>query len=155
MEFSPKKFREIICQILYSLMMGVNEEEELISFFMKELVVTKKNVKLARDKAFLVKKHKTEMDQKIASVVKEYELERIGQVERVILYLTIFELHHEKLPPSIVIAEAVRLARKFSTPEAGSFIHALLNALHLESTSEQNGVEPVERFIVESAQCEV
>src|SRR5690606_29501809 len=56
--------------------------------------------------------------------------ERIPRVERNILRLAVFELLHDpSVPPTVAIAEAIRLTRKFATPEAATFINAVLDAI--------------------------
>ncbi len=40
------------------------------------------------------------------------------------------------IPPKVAIAEAVRLARKFSSAEAAAFINAVLDCLYKKSEGE-------------------
>ena len=42
----------------------------------------------------------------------------------------LFELKFEgEIPPKVAISEAVRLSRKFGTPEGGAFVNAILDAI--------------------------
>lgn len=96
---------------------------------MDTLEVSKSSVRagLARKEKIAAKL--TEIDILLTEHSEEYALERIPKVERNILRLAIYELVFEKeLPEAVVISEAIRLTKKFATPEAISFVHALLSS---------------------------
>jgi transcription antitermination protein NusB len=59
-----------------------------------------------------------------------------------VLRLALYEmLHDDQIPPKVAIAEAIRLSRKFSTPESSSFINAILDAIYKSSQGEQANVK--------------
>jgi N utilization substance protein B len=128
MEFPPQKFREIVFQLLYSMDGSGSAEAELIPFLMRELTVTKKHVSAAYEKAKKIWQHHAELDTVIAARSRDYSFERIKTVEKNVLRLAFFELLIEKeLDQKIVISEAHRLTRKFSTLEGASFVNAVLD----------------------------
>ena len=130
MDFSQQKFREIVFQLLFSQDF-TEMEQEVLDFMMEQLSVTKKTMFAAKDKWSLIVAHLPEIDEKIEKLSSAYDFSRISRVEKNILRLGVYELSYEtSLPPKVVIAEAIRLTRKFSTPEGGSFVNALLDALH-------------------------
>lgn len=125
------KLREIIFQLLYSRDLGRAEESSSIALLMKELHVTRSGVYLALSKASMLQNHLAEIDATITKAVKDYTLARIQRVERCILRLATYELTIEKtIPPKVVITEAMRLGRKFATPESANFINAVLDAIY-------------------------
>lgn len=126
--FSLKKFREIVLQLLFSIDMGGAEEEDLIPFLMHELKTTRKIVKEAYAQASGIYAKRESLDQKIALLSQSYAFERIGRVERNILRWGFFEQDGGLLDKAVVISEAIRLARKFSTPESADYVNALLDA---------------------------
>lgn len=67
----------------------------------------------------------------------QYAWERVPAVEKAILRLGAYELCsvEGKVPPKVALAEAIRLARKFSTRESARFINAVLDALYQEKLS--------------------
>ena len=71
-------------------------------------------------------KDKTEMDEIISKFAMGWKIERIAPIDKNIMRLAIYEIKHMKAPASVVINEAVNLAKKFSTPEAAKFINALI-----------------------------
>jgi N utilization substance protein B len=126
-----QKFREIVLQLLFSYDICGMEEEEMIPLLMAELSVTKKTVRMARDRVRLIVSKLSEIDSLIAKATRSYSFERIQSVERNILRLGVFELLlDEAIPPKVAITEAMRLARKFSTSEAALFVNAILDHLH-------------------------
>lgn len=133
MEFSPQKFREIVFQLLFSIDGSGAPEAALIPFLMKELTVSKKHVSAAYEKANAIWMKVEFLDRIIEENSKEYSLERIKTVEKNVLRVALYELLIEKkLNEKILISEAHRLARKFSTLEGASFVNALLDHLGKE-----------------------
>jgi N utilization substance protein B len=67
-------------------------------------------------------------DRIIAELAIDWPLERIGKVDRSILRLALHELRSAETPASVVINEAVELAKRYSSDEAGKFINGILGA---------------------------
>ncbi|MDI6758621.1 MAG: transcription antitermination factor NusB [Candidatus Omnitrophota bacterium] len=73
------------------------------------------------------------IDDKISLYAANWELERMAIVDRNILRLGCFELlFRDDIPPKVSINEAVELAKKYSGPEAGKFVNAILDKVNLE-----------------------
>lgn len=131
MALPPQKFREIVFQILFSRDFEPGDEGEIIPFLMEELKVTKRSMLEADAKANLVIAKQAELDERITPASTEYTFERISRVEKTILRLGAFEiLHDASIPPKVAIAEAIRLCRKFGTPESANFVNAILDAIY-------------------------
>ena len=78
-----------------------------------------------------VEKRISGLDEQIGKASIEYAFDRIQVVERNILRLGLYEiLFDDEVPPKVAISEAIRLARKFGTPEAASFINAILDNIY-------------------------
>ena len=126
----PHKFRELVFLVLFSLDMGQSPSDELFCLIMNECKVAKRHVIDASARAEAVLKRRDECDAYIKAVCDEYRIERIMCAERNILRLAVFELMLEpREPESVVFAEAKRMARKFSTKEAATFVHSILGAI--------------------------
>lgn len=131
MALPPQKFREIVFQMLYSSDFPSPENEEVAMMLMAELKVTKKSVLMAKEKVEQVLSKQAEIDEKISLYSTEYTLDRISRVEKTVLRLGIFELQFDsELPPLVSISEAIRLTRKFGTPESSQFVHAILDKVY-------------------------
>lgn len=131
MALPPQKFREIVFQILYSRDFEAGEENEMIPFMMHELKVTKRIMVDAHRKMEAIMAKQEEIDAMISLASTEYSFERISRVEKIILRLGLFELLFDTdLPPKVAIAEAIRLCRKFGTPESAHFVNAILDGIY-------------------------
>jgi len=67
-------------------------------------------------------------DQIISDLAIDWEIDRIGKVDRSILRLAISEINGKETPISVVINEAVELAKKYSSAESSKFINGILGA---------------------------
>ena len=125
-----KKFREIeLVLLFYADFRSDLPSDEGIELISNELKVAKRHVQEAINQVKEIHSYLAEIDALICKVSTSYDLRRINYVERAILRLAVFELHMgKKLDPAIVIAEAKRLARKFSTDGAAAFCQALIDA---------------------------
>lgn len=132
MALSHQKFREIVFQLLYSIEIGgAGDETVMVELIMQELSVTKKHVKAAQDKVQQILEFLPKIDPLIAKTSTSYDFDRIQTVTKNILRLGVFELFFdEKIPSKVAITEAMRLARKFGTPESATFVNALLDHLY-------------------------
>lgn len=155
MAFSQQKFREMVFQLLYSQDIGHPEEEVMTHLMMAELAVTKKNVKLAQERVKQILQKLPDLDSRIASVSLSYDFNRIQTVTKNILRLGTFELFFDStIPPKVAISEAMRLARKFGTPESASFVNALLDHLYKGSAGDQSDLGLVENKAQELIESE-
>jgi transcription antitermination protein NusB len=69
-------------------------------------------------------------DQWIVQQAENWRLERLAVIDRAILRLAIYEMRATDTPPKVVLNEAVELAKKFSSEEAGSFVNGILNSIY-------------------------
>lgn len=69
------------------------------------------------------------IDELIVKQAENWRLERLAVIDRAILRLAIYELRTKGTPPKVILNEAVELAKKFSSEEAGSFVNGILDAV--------------------------
>ena len=131
MELPRRKQREILLQLLFSweVSSGLSIEDPT-DILMESLEISKKNVLGMDEKIQEIIKHVSEIDDTLARTSVEYSLERISLIDKNILRIAIFELLFEKEQPKIVIEEALRLSKKFSSPEAVSYVHAIIDEVY-------------------------
>lgn len=134
MAVPQQKFREIVFQMLYSSDLGRASEEDMLPLLMEELSVPKQAVKIAQERVRNIFDKQKEIDKTIAKISTSYEFDRIQSVERNVLRLGVFELlYDDSIPPKVAIAEALRLARKFGSPESAAFVNAVLDHIYKAS----------------------
>jgi N utilization substance protein B len=72
--------------------------------------------------------HRAELDEALARLSRNWRVERMAVVERNIIRLALWELLHAPASPvSVVINEAVELAKRFGTAEGAAFVNGLLD----------------------------
>lgn len=152
---SQQKFREIVFQLLYSQDVSRPAESVMTDLMMSELAVSKRNVRLAHERVQLILNELLKIDQLISSVSKSYDFDRIQLVTKCILRLGVFELlFDEQIPEKVAIAEAIRLSRKFSSPESASFVNAILHTLYQQSLGLSINALEVEKSALELIKSE-
>ncbi len=73
---------------------------------------------------------RSELDAAIGDVATGWRVERMPPIDRTILRIGLWELQHRpETPTAVVIAEAVRLAKLYSTERSGGFINGVLARL--------------------------
>ena len=70
-----------------------------------------------------------DIDAKLVSLLDNWDLYRLGTVERSVLRLGAWELSHTDVPKAVIINEAIDLANWFSTPKSRSLINGILDKL--------------------------
>ncbi len=69
------------------------------------------------------------VDEHIRQRAEHWRIERMAIVDRNVLRLAVYEFLFEDTPHTVVINEALEIARRFSTPEATQFINGILDAI--------------------------
>jgi N utilization substance protein B len=73
---------------------------------------------------------RTDLDAAIGKVSTGWRVGRMPPVDRCLLRMALWELRHRPdTPTAVVIAEAVRLAKVYSTERSGGFINGVLSRL--------------------------
>jgi len=137
MPIPQQKFREIVFQLIYSADFSGSSDEDMTSFMMQQLAVTKKVMRDAFERKKEVELKREELDSLVAKASVAYAFERITRTELNIIRLALYELLYDsKVPPKVAIAEAIRLARKFASPEGAAFVNAILDTFYQKKLDE-------------------
>ena len=72
------------------------------------------------------------IDDTIRTRAEHWRIERMAIVDRNVLRLAVYEFLFEDTPHTVVINEALEIARRFSTFEATQFINGILDAIKLD-----------------------
>ena len=79
-----------------------------------------------------------EIDNRIEHMANGWKVSRIARVDLAILRLAIYELTYgDEVPQSVVINEAVRLAKKYGAEKSGSFVNGVLGGVVRAPQDEQ------------------
>ena len=73
--------------------------------------------------------HREKADAQLAERSERWDVHRMPVVDRNVLRLAVWELASQHAPIKVVINEAVRLAKEFSTSQSPRFINGILDAI--------------------------
>ncbi len=116
------KAREMVLKGLYALECGELDDKNII-----ETTITDKSLpdsinKFAHDYFELVKNYTTEADESIALLAENWKLERIAEIDKIILRMAMTEIEKmPDIPVKVTINEALELAKKYSTEKSSGF----------------------------------
>ncbi|MCH9616760.1 MAG: Transcription antitermination protein NusB [Chlamydiia bacterium] len=132
MDMSPRKSREIYVQMLYLLEDNDDISLDSLVSLMSVFRVSKKNMLEFFEKAKEIFNARGDFDSYLGNISEEYSLDRIAKVDLAILRVVLYELELEKIPVEVGVAEALRIANKFSSFGAGKYLHAMIDSVYKE-----------------------
>lgn len=82
------------------------------------------------------------LDERIAEAARNWRVERMAVLDRLVLRLALHEMmSHPETPPRVVIDEAIELARRYSGDEAARFVNGVLDGAFRRLKEEGRVVE--------------
>jgi N utilization substance protein B len=81
--------------------------------------------------------HQSEIDELLKNNLENWSIDRIGNVDRAILRLAVYEMKYDHdIPTNVSINEAIELAKIFGDDESGKFINSVLSKVKGQLTNE-------------------
>ena len=74
-----------------------------------------------------------ELDARITAAAHEWTADRLGAVERNVLRVAIEELDEGEVPREVVLDEAVTLAKRYASDDAGRLVNGILGRIVKEA----------------------
>ncbi|HTT33586.1 MAG TPA: transcription antitermination factor NusB [Methylomirabilota bacterium] len=121
------KSREFAMQMLFQWDMSKQDLTKLEGKFWKGAKAAEPTRNFANQLFEGAAHDSTPLDDLISKHADNWRLERLAAIDRAILKLALHEMRATDTPPKVVINEAVELAKKFSSPEAGKFVNGILD----------------------------
>jgi N utilization substance protein B len=129
---SRRKARILAFQALYSFDVGKMDSEQLVSL---SWVESKSLEKLSESSNLYARlliagtlENLERIDENISKNLTNWDFDRLNRVDLAILRISAYALLYQKdLHPSIVIDEAVQIAKEFGSEDSFKFINAVLD----------------------------
>ena len=86
----------------------------------------------ARELAEAVSAQAEELDRRIDEAAEEWRAERMGVLERNVLRIGVHEVEAGTVPAEVAINEAVELAKRYASDEAGRLVNGILGRVARE-----------------------
>ena len=126
-----RRSREYALQVLFQLeLTGSELNDEMLNDFWEgndeDDEVKEFTYKIVRTAL----KNREKIDETIQRAAEHWSLERMASIDRNILRAATCELlYRTDIPPSVVINEAIEVAKKYSTEDSGPFINGILDKI--------------------------
>jgi N utilization substance protein B len=89
----------------------------------------------ARGLAEAVAARSEELDRRLTEASEGWPADRLGALERNVLRIGIYELDQDDVPVEVAIDEAVTLAKRYSSDEAGRLVNGILGRIAREKAA--------------------
>src|SRR5215471_16902574 len=129
-----RKAREYALQMLFQWDITHDAVEQIVAtFFQNQPEESTAIVDFARSLLAGTIEHVEEIDRLIQRHAEHWRLDRMAIVDRNVLRLATQEfLYDKQTPKTVVINEAIEIARRFSTQESPQFINGILDSIKKE-----------------------
>lgn len=127
--------REAVIALLYAHDSGNPEIDSFFDEILEERKIRNKQRDFAKALFDGCLEHITTIDVLIQEHMKEWELSRVGRMERAILRLGCHELLHTQTDPAVVINEAIEMSKKFADDNAPKFINGILDSIRSDKNA--------------------
>jgi len=134
------KARECALQMLYQWDITREPMDRVADLFWQVRTSTEETRAAAERLARGAQENLARLDEEITRASHNWRFDRIAAIDKSILRLAVYELMHEPgTPSSVVIDEAVELAKRFSEADAPPFVNGVLDAIKARVRGEPAG----------------
>ncbi len=130
--YSRSRCREWALQFLYQAEFSGQRRPEAVEGFWSHFQNEGASPAYLQELVVGVGAHLDELDAFIVRFSEHWRLERMTIVDRNLLRLAIYELLYQpRIPPKVVINEAVELAKRYGSEASGAFVNGILDQVRL------------------------
>jgi N utilization substance protein B len=123
-----RKAREIVLQALYEAEFSEKSWGEILDDQVQRRGSVEETAEHARRLFFATMEHLPELDARIESSLLNWDISRVSLVDKNILRFALAEiLYFDEIPSKVIITEAIEIAHRYSSLDAGRFINGLLD----------------------------
>jgi N utilization substance protein B len=127
---SRRSARILALQALYQLDIGSTDMESVLKLDWIDKEYDEETLSFARNLVEGSVTHAVLIDKAIITQLEHWDLKRLSYVDRAILRFSTFSLFfQDDVPDTVVINEAVDLAKQFGTDESYRFVNGVLDGI--------------------------
>lgn len=125
-----RKGREIVLQACYAAMISGGKLSDTLEDQFTRRASAPETVEFARQLMLKISNNRADLDAKVKSLIsRNWNPDRLGALEKVILTMGVAELvHSPDVPVRVVINEALELTRRYCDEDAVSFVNGVLDS---------------------------
>ncbi|MDR3346342.1 MAG: transcription antitermination factor NusB [Campylobacteraceae bacterium] len=121
--------RETIVGFLYAQDVGNDSIEKFRDEIFEEKKIRNQQKEFAVALYEGILNNLNDIDKAINRYLKEWELEKVGAIERALLRLGAYELLYTKTDSAVVINEAIELAKELGNDTSSKFVNGVLDSI--------------------------
>ena len=135
-----RKAREAALQALFQIDVGKAAAHEAVAYAINLNDLSGETEEFCRSLVDGVVANRDSIDATIERLAIDWSLSRLGNVDRNVLRMALFELvYRQDIPVGVTINEAVEVAKTFGNSESGRFINGILGRFARENLGEIEG----------------
>lgn len=128
-----REARELGLQLLFQLDINPRDVEETLKDFWELYPPSPKVRAFAEELVLGVMAHRGDLDATIGRFAENWDISRMGVIDRNVLRMALYEMHfRDDIPPVVTINEAVDVAKYFSNSDSGRFVNGVLDRARKE-----------------------
>lgn len=124
-----RKGRELAVQVLYQMELRGEPSVEALRLFWEQCEAGSRAKEFAAALVAGVREQQERIDELIAQASEHWRFERLSRVDLNVLRLATYELLQRSVPTSVVLDEAIEIARRFGTEESAVFVNGILDQI--------------------------
>jgi transcription antitermination protein NusB len=123
-----RRAREIVLQALYEAEFSERSPADIVEEQIGRRSPSDESADFARALFVKTMEKKADLDQVIESLLENWDPQRVSLVDRNILRFALAEvLYFPDVPGRVIIDEAIEVAHRFSSEDAGRFVNGLVD----------------------------
>ncbi|HET6350425.1 MAG TPA: transcription antitermination factor NusB [Candidatus Krumholzibacteria bacterium] len=123
-----RRARELVLQALYESEFSDRPALQVVDQQIERRGPSDEGADRARDLFLKTMEKRDEIDRIIRSFLEHWDFERLSLIDRNILRFALAEvLYFPDVPSSVIIDEAIEIAHRYSSEEAGRFVNGLVD----------------------------
>ena len=130
-----RQARVLALKMIYSKEINADQKESSIAKDISEVngKSSKEITEYAKQIFDLTFEKQDEMDKYIVEKSNNWDINRIGLIDKLIIRMSLAEmLYVNEVPPKVSIVEGVEIAKEYSTNDSGAFVNGILDSVYNE-----------------------
>lgn len=119
--------RQVVVQVLFQNDLNPEGDDQQQRFIRARLNRKSGLVDFANQLIFGVRKNLEPLDTALQAAANNWSVPRMAVTDRCIMRLATYELLFTDTPPSVVINEAIELAKRFGSNQSAGFVNGILD----------------------------
>ena len=136
-----RQARVLALKMIYSKEINTDQKESSIAKDISEVngKSSKEITEYAKQIFDLTFEKQDEMDKYIVEKSSNWDINRIGLIDKLIIRMSLAEmLYVNGVPPKVSIVEGVEIAKEYSTNDSGAFVNGILDSVYNEKMRDKD-----------------